>query len=404
MLKSLLHRHLWQRLPQGWRRSALLHATALAAPRPTVNAEPGVPILVAGALRTASGLGESARLCHDALKVAGLPVFGVDLTSALMQPEDYPDFAFVDGRTLDEGVGTIILHINSPLVPLAMLRLGRRLVHNKRIVGYWAWELRQVPSDWHYGVPFVHEIWVPSRFTAEAVRSIAAGRPVHIVPHPVAAHQPGPRPGTGAIDHPFTILTIFNTASSFARKNPCAAIDAFRMAFDGDPSTQLIVKTSNLSSFSQGLNLIESAKGSANNIVVIDKIMSASELTALYTKANVVMSLHRSEGFGLTLAEAMMRGLPVVATNWSGNVDFLTEETGMPINYRLVPSEDPQGTYHHPGMRWAEADVAEAAAALRCLHDNRAFCATLGRGAAQFASRTWSAEAYVSAVRQHLGF
>ena len=401
MLKSHLHRHLWQRLPQAWRRLVLLHATALVGPRPTANAKPGVPILVAGALRTASGLGESARLCHDALKLAGLPVFGVDLTPALMQPEDYLDFAFVDGRTL-EGVGTIVLHINSPLVPLAMLRLGRRLIHNKRIVGYWAWELPQVPADWHYGIPFVQELWVPSRFTAEAVRSIAAGRPVHIVPHPVAQHQPKLSPATEEVDHPFTALTIFNTASSFARKNPCAAIEAFRMAFDGDPSTQLIVKTSNLSAFSQGITLIESAKGSANNIVVIDKIMSASELAALYAKADVVISLHRSEGFGLTLAEAMIRGLPVVATNWSGNVDFLTEETGMPIGYRLVQAEDPQGTYHHPAMSWAEADVREAARALRRLRDDQTLSLALGRTAALFASRTWSAEAYVAAVRQHL--
>ncbi len=222
-----------------------------------------------------------------------------------------------------------------------------------------------------------------------------------VVPYPVALRGPGPR--TLLTDRPFTVLTILNTASSFARKNPCASVDAFRMAFGNDPSTELIVKTSNSSAFPKSQSLIETAKGAANNIVVIDKILSGSEMAALYAKADVVMSLHRSEGFGLTLAEAMLRGLPVVATNWSGNVDFLTDKTGIPVPYRMVPAEDQQSTYHHPSMSWAEPDVAEAAGALRRLRDDRALGVTLGRAAEQFALSTWSPEAYATVVHQHLG-
>ena len=122
--KSLLHR-LWRCMPRRARRSVLFHATSVAAPRPTSRARPALPIVVAGALRTASGLGQSARLCHDALKVAGERVFGLDLTSALMQPADHADFAFADGGAV-LGPGTLILHVNSPLVPLAMWRhIGR---------------------------------------------------------------------------------------------------------------------------------------------------------------------------------------------------------------------------------------------------------------------------------------
>lgn len=342
-------------------------------------------------------------MSHDALKAAGVPVFGIDLSAALMQPEDYPDFVFIDGRALI-GSGTLILHVNSPLVPLTMLKLGRHLVREKHVIGYWAWELPTVPPEWRHGIPFVHEIWVPSRFTAEAVKPIAAGRPLHIVPPPVALHLPEPRPATGAVDRLFTVLTMFNTGSSFSRKNPSAAIRAFRHAFGDDPSVRLFVKASNLAAFPDGLTLIKDAMRCASNIVLVDKIMSASEMAALYTAADVVMTLHRSEGFGLILAEAMMRGLPVVATNWSGNVDFLTEETGIPIGYQLVPAEDPQFTYHHPEMRWAEADVEEAAAALRGLRADRILCRKLGDAAALFASRMWGAEAYAGAVRRHLDF
>ena len=400
-LKRLFHRHLWQRLPRSWRREALFHASVLAAPRPSAHAKPSAPVLVAGVLRTASGLGESARLCHDALKLSGLPVYGIDLTVGMMQQPDYPDFPFADGRAL-EGPGTLVLHVNSPLVPLALSQLGRRVVRGKYVIGYWAWELPRVPADWRHGIRFVHEIWVPSTFTAEAVRPVAAGRPVRVVPHPVtlrgAAGLPrGPRP-----ERPFSVLVMFDMASSFARKNPLASVAAFRRAFGDDPSTRLIVKTTNGQVFPSGMSALGEAIGTAKNIVVIDKPMSTGEIEALYRESDVLMSLHRSEGFGLTLAEAMLRGLPVVATAWSGSADFLSGENGLPIPYRLVPAEDPQGTYHHPDMMWADVDVDAAAEALRRLRREPALSRVLGEAGAAYAARVWNARGYAESVRQHL--
>ncbi|MBX6330001.1 MAG: glycosyltransferase family 4 protein [Pseudolabrys sp.] len=400
-IRHALHRQLWQRLPRSWRREGLFRVTALLAQRPTPRARPTAPVIVAGALRTASGLGESARLCHDALKVSGLPVFGIDLTAGLMQPLDTSDFGFADGGTL-EGPATLIVHVNSPLVPLALWRLGR-VARNKYVIGYWAWELPDVPPDWRHGIPFVHEIWVPSAFTADAVRQIAGDRPVRVVPHPVALRGPAAGPRVPRPDRPFTALLIFNMASSFARKNPLAAINAFRKAFGDDVSARLIVKTSNGRQFSTGISSIKEAIGTAHNIVLIDRTMSAGEIEALYHESDIVMSLHRSEGFGLTLAEAMLRGLPVVATNWSGNVDFVNAENGIPIPYRLIAAEDPQGTYHHPGMKWADADVEAAAEALRRLRREPELARTLGEAGAAYAARAWSAQCYAESVRRHLG-
>jgi glycosyltransferase involved in cell wall biosynthesis len=399
--KKLFHRWIWQRLPQELRRRLLFGATAALAPRPTPSAIAKLPIIVVGALTTASGLGQSARLCHDALKAAGVPVYGIDLTTALMQAVDYPDFEFTDGRAL-QGPGTLILHVNSPLVPLALVHLGRKLVRNKRIVCCWAWELPEVPRDWQPGIPFVHEIWMPSTFAAQSVLPIAGTRPVRIVPYSVAHLGSRVDAKQRSLEHPFTVLTIFNMASSFARKNPLATLRAFQSAFGDDPSTRLIIKTTNASVFPTGLNLLKKA-ADADNIVIIDRTMSAEEIATLYESADVVMSLHRSEGFGLTLAEAMLRGLPVVSTDWSGNVDFVTSETGVPIPFRLIPAEDPQGTYHHPGMSWAEADIDAAAQALRQLRANPSLRSTLGLAAAQFGLRTWSDEAYIGKVRHYLG-
>lgn len=401
-MKNVLHRQVWQRLPRLWRRRALFGASALAAPRVTPNAKPALPIIVAGPLRTASGIGESARLCHSALAAAGLPVYGVDLTTALMQELDFPEYPFEGAEAL-RGSGTIILHVNSPLVPIAMLKLGRDFLHGKHVVGYWAWELPAAPGEWRLGVPFVHDIWVPSRFTAEALSALATGQGVHVVPPPVAIDVKPTDQEERDAARPFTVLTIFNMASSFARKNPCAAISAFRSAFGDDPHARLIIKLANMSAYPHGLKLIQVAIADARNVTLISASLEKSALNALYSEADVLISLHRSEGFGLTLAEAMLRGLPVIATNWSGNVDFLTGDTGIPVPYRLVPAQDPQGTYQHPDLRWADADIDAAAAALRRLRADPALRRTLGEAAAAFGVKAWSGAAYAATAHRRLG-
>lgn len=402
MLKGYLHKTVWQKLPSSWRRMALFTVTSIIAPRPQPAVRAAQPIIVVGALRSATGLGESARLCHDALKNSGFEVYGIDIGEALMQPADV-DFNFNDGSSID-GRGTIIAHVNSPLMPLAMVRLGQKLVRRKRIIGYWAWELPRTPNDWKYGVPFVHEIWAQSQFTADAIAPLADGRPVRIVPHPVAARytEPLTSSSVATAGRPFTVLTMFDMGSSFARKNPCAAIAAFREAFGNDPSAQLVIKVQNTSLFIEGRQQLENAISGATNITLLEQRMTLSELAKLYERVDVFLSLHRSEGFGLSLAEAMLRGIPIVATNWSGNTDFVSVDTGIPVDFHLVAAEDPQGTYNYPDLKWAEANVYEAARALSSLRDDPALLSTVGRAAAEFAWLTWSASRYANSVRAAL--
>jgi glycosyltransferase involved in cell wall biosynthesis len=319
-----------------------------------------------------------------------------------MQPLDQPGFSFEDGRGFI-GPGVLLLHVNSPLVPLALWQLGRQFVRDKYVIGYWAWELPKVPAEWRHGLSFVHEIWVPSQFTAEAVRPISGGRPIRIVPHPVALHDRPAGSVAPSSGRPFTVLVIFDMASSFARKNPVAAIAAFHRAFGFDPSCRLLVKTSNGHVFPKGINAIMNAIGSSQNVMLIDKVMTDAELDTLYDATDVLISLHRSEGFGLTIAEAMLRGLPVVATNWSGNVDFLNSGNGLPIAYNLVPAEDPQATYHHPSISWADADVEAAALALRRLRAEPELTRQLGEAGAAYALLTWGGQRYVEMVRRNLG-
>lgn len=372
------------RLPVGARRAAFVRLSAWRAPAVSVAAEARQPIVIVGLLKTASGLSDAARKSHDALKAAGFEVYGIDVTATLMHEANYPDFRFDDGHGL-VGAGTLIIHASGPSIPRVMAFLGRRLVTGKRVVAHWFWELPKLPGDWRSALPFVHDFCASTRFVADAIRPLAGARPVHVVNYPLTVAASGGR-APAAAARPFTALVLFNIASNFARKNPCAAIRAFRRAFGDDPGVKLMVKYLNAAAWPEAMKEMRAAAGGAANIVMNDAVLDDAGIEALYAESDVVVSLHRAEGLGLAIAEAMMRGIPVIATNWSGNTDFFTAACGFPISYRLVPIEDPQANYAGKGVawddpadaRWADPDVEEAAAALRALKGDPDLCRRLG--------------------------
>jgi glycosyltransferase involved in cell wall biosynthesis len=356
-----LHR-LWRGLPPGLRRAAFARTTAWLAPHPDKIPPPAQHgLAICGETTRASGLGEGARLMHAALPKLGLPTWLLDAAPRLPgeaagQPIEMPP----------EGV-PLVLHVNSPLLPAALLRLPRGALAGRRVIGYWAWELPTVPPTWQAGVPCVHEIWVPSRFTAAALESLAPGR-VRVVPHPVAASPPMPsalrRADFGLPENAFIVLTSFSLASSFARKNPLAAIAAFRAAFGGAPDKLMVLKVSHAEFWPEDLATLRDAIADAPNIRLETRLLPAADSHALTACADVVLSLHRSEGFGLVPAEAMLLRRPVVATDFSGTTDFIGADCGVPVPFKLVPARDPRGVFEAVGAHWAEADVGEAAAAL----------------------------------------
>lgn len=396
-MKGWAHRRLWQRLPQHSRRRILYRVAGTLAPRPGPRPARAVePIYVAGALTTASGLGQGARLCLETLGAAGWDVRGIDLSAALMQDARIADYA-VPGTGAAAGPGTIILHVSGFTTALALLHLGRRRLAGKTIIGYWAWELPDLPPDWVAGLDYLHEVWVPSRFTAAAVQRHTR-LPVRVVPHPVPA-VPADAPAADA--RALTVLVAFDMRSGFARKNPLAAIAAFRQAFGDDPEVRLIVKVSQADAHPPGWAALQQAVAGAGNITLHNGVLDAAGMARLLESADIVLSLHRAEGFGLVLAEAMQHGKPVVATGWSGNTDFLSAQNGCPVACRLVPAEDPQGSYHYPGQLWAEPDVADAARQLAALRDP-ARRQLLGRKARADARRFFSPEQFRATVAEAL--
>lgn len=283
----------------------------------------------------------------------------------------------------------LVLHVNAPMLPLVLARLPRNLARERRVVGFWAWELPLPAHTWRAGARFVHEAWAPSGFTAAAIAPLVAGR-VRTVPHPLALAPPVPaaldRAAFGLPEKALTVLVAFNLASSLERKNPMAAIAAFRAAFGTRSDRLLLLKIGNAGHAPADFAQLAAAVADVPNIRLETRTLPVADAHALTNVADIVLSLHRSEGFGLVPAEAMLLGRPVVATGWSGNMTFMDDSCAALVGYRLVPARDPRGVYAVPGATWAEPDIGEAAEWLLRLAGDAGLRARIG-AAGQAAAR-----------------
>ena len=349
--------------------------TLLSRPSAPAGSDGG-PIIVAGLFRTASGIGQSARACADGLEKAGVQVHRVDLSAAFGQLELPPDPRFLDRPPPG---GTLILHFNAPEVERALFLLENWRGSARRVIGMWVWEMPITPEHWRPATRWLSEIWVPSRFSYDALRPLT-DKPMKIVPYFIPAPSSAPQ---NVDSSRFTVIALGDGKSSFARKNLAAALSAFQEA-QLDRDAQLILKTRHLDQSPIFQQQLEEARASDPRIRIIDGSLSHDEVLDLIASANVLISLHRAEGFGLTIAEAMLQGKPVIATGWSGNIDFMNEDSAIVVPYRLVPVDDSYGVYSAiQGAVWAEPDIAYAACALSELAANPCRRTALGNAARQ---------------------
>jgi len=321
-------------------------------------------VRIVGLLSSGSGVGVSARLCARELLKAGVNVTTCDVSRifAASHDLDYPRCS--ECRQAQGSVSIYVL--NPPMLLPGLLASGLRQYYGSFNIGYWAWELETLPREWVLATAFVDAILVPSTF-CKRVLSRYTEKPVIVVPHP-ASKPEAPSASTRAATGRFRILNVLNFGSSYERKNPRALIRATQLAFGDDPDVELIIKTGDGVRFPDDLARLRWEADGAKNVRIIDGMWSEAELSDLYCSADVYASLHRSEGFGLTLAEAIMREVPIVATNWSGSVDICIPHLCYPVDYSLVPFADRHPDYSEVcGARWAEPDLHSAAAHLRAV-------------------------------------
>lgn len=349
--------------------------TASKAPAVVASTGPGVNIL--GYIRGQFGLAESTRHYARALINAGVPVrlYDVDLDLS----HGWND------HSLDAWIGDDIPHrvsivfVNPDFLQAALDKIGRARLEGHYLIACWFWELEHIPDDWLSAIEQVDEIMVGSEFVERAFRRVT-NKPVLRIPQPLAeAPDSGlQRADFGLEEGKFTFLVTFDFHSWIDRKNPQAALRAFRAAFPPDrDDVRLLVKSSNGFRHPEKFRQLLNAAAGDPRIVVRDEVIDRAHVNALQRCADAYVSLHRAEGLGLGLAECMAMGKPVIATNWSGNLEFMRPDSACLINYQLVPVE--AGEYpHSAGVQWAEADVADAARAMRLLADDPAAAAEMG--------------------------
>lgn len=339
-------------------------------------------VLVSGFLGGVFGVAQAGRLTAEALERGGWDVARHDLETSRT--------SLLTGRgVLPEAAtgGVWLVHANPPELRHALMAYPRAAWAGRYRIGYWAGELPLAPRDWLEASRHVHEVWAPSRFVAEGLIARARGSDrieladrVRVAPHPIP--DPGvvtPAPERYGMDpQRVEILCMVDVRSSVARKNPLGAIEAFRRAFPRQQNhARLTIKVLALEQAPAWRRRLEAEIGGRSDIRLFDRALDQGEMRRFLRSIDILLSLHRSEGFGMVLAEAMALGRVVIATGWSGNLDFMDDDNAILVPAKQIPVRDPQGLYR--GQTWAEPDLDHAADALRALVADAGWRARLGQ-------------------------
>ncbi len=363
---------------------------------------------VIGYISAANGMGEAARGTIVALSAAQCPVHFVDI-----DPE--PTLKAVDLLpALPELRKTAInlLHVNAVNVTRCYEQMGASFFRGKHNIGFWFWEMPTLPRRWYGAFSLFDEIWVASRYTQAAIAAVAPVPVVCMRPlvQPAAAGS-ATRKDFGIPDDRFVFLFCFDALSILERKNPQGTIAAFRRAF-GAPlkGPLLVVKVNNsdrVPGHERSLGMPDdymadlTASLAAVNGVLLDQRYDRSTVSALIAACDCYVSLHRCEGFGLTMAEAMYFGKPCIATGYSGNLDFMTPANSYLVGYRLTELERDWGPYE-AGDHWAEPDIDHAAELMQAVYADLSLAAARGLTAASDIAQNYGIQAVGSAMRSRL--
>ena len=408
--------NLWRRLPEGVRRRFWLasHAVRRAVLplrvrlvwRRGASTDPEGGVAVVGLFGDTRGVAQAARLFAAALTHAGLRAVRLDAGPALGMAAMLPHAPAARSEPVSE-VRTVVTCLNPPELVRWLDATGGRALKGRRHVGYWAWELPDPPAAWRGAFRYVDEVWCHSEFTADALRKLApAGTPVRALPLPVfmTPDAVADRARFGLPEDACIVLAAMDLRSTSARKNPLGALAAYLAAAPSpDGRSVLVCKLSGLESDTPVAQALRAAAAERRDVVLLTELLSQADMAALIASSDIVVSLHRAEGFGLLPAEAAWLGRAVVATDWSAPVEFLHAEGAALIGWTPVPVEDAQHLYDAHGAIWAEPDEMEAAATLRRLIDDAAERSRMGARAAEHAREVFDSEAWTARVRALLG-
>ena len=314
-----------------------------------------------GSFREETGLGQGVRMYARGIEAAGIRhcFLHTDFLEWLGKDEH----SFDRKLTRRARYGVNVVHINPDQWILACEGFPNRCFDRRYNIGVWLWELPRMPESWKETLAYVDELWVPSEFIARAIRA-ETDKPVTVIRYGVETPVSGEkRADFGLPEDKLLVLAMFDSHSYASRKNPLAAVEAFTEAFGGTDGAELVLKV-NHPHEEDVAKVEEKLREAKVRYTLITERMPKEKLNALIACCDIFLSLHRSEGFGFPVAEAMALGTVTVATNWSSTAEFMSKETTCPVGYKLIPV----GENEYPnweGQEWADPDVHEAAAYLK---------------------------------------
>lgn len=324
-----------------------------------------------------SGLGQSCRLLAKEIKKTDVPYH-------LINHFNYSDLKVTNHEfdhelSNDFSYGINIFHENMQEFFLTYFQLGKEKWDKHYNIAFWLWEMQEFPEEWIPMINQLDEIWTPAEFVSNAIRKVT-DKPVYTIPYAVEA------PYDEQIDREyfnlpkdkFLFLMLFDRNSIAERKNPKAGIKAFKKAFSiNDTSVGIVVKITNdtekeLDEIKEQLN--------GYNVYFVRGVLEKKELNSLIKCVDVYVSLHRAEGFGLVLAEAMLLKTATIATNYSANTEFQDQNTSCLVDYRLIPVGKSMYPYKKNDI-WADPDIDQAAMYMRKLYNDPVFKAEIEKNA-----------------------
>jgi glycosyltransferase involved in cell wall biosynthesis len=375
---------------------------------------PGINL--AAYIRAEMGLGQAARGLAAALEAAHVP-FNI-LNFERGNPARHGDESWAHKESVESHYDITVLAVNPDNIFNARRHLPTQIFVDRYVIGYWFWELPTIPDEWIEAFSLVNEVWAASRFVHDAIAQ-KSPVPVFRVPPVIRVRQGDElsRQHFNLPENRFLFVNACDTASIMERKNPAATIAAFKKAFEpNDSRVGLVLKisspprSSTFGDFARTIGAVnqqddfelirEQIRG-YDNIRLVDRLLTPEELRSLLKVTDCYVSLHRSEGFGLVPAEALSLGKPAIITRWSGNVDYMTDDNSVGIDYRLVKLGRDYGPYE-ADQHWAEPDIDQAAHWMKKLAGDPALATAIGKRGQQTILTKFSPEAVGAIISERL--
>ena len=352
-----------------------------------------------GDIRMEIGLGQSMRLLANQLEQShyDFGIYNLSMAEGIRRNDHTWDHRIMDNAPY----GINLFHINPQELGMAYLNLGKDFWKNKYNIGFWLWELEEFPKEHMLAMNFVDEIWTPSEFTSNCFRNVT-DKPVYTIPYHVTAETKSQydRAYFGLPEDKFLYLIMFDLNSTMLRKNPAGAIEAFKKAFSpDDQSVGLVVKVNNPTE--ECMDTLRQLLRGYENVYYITDILSKPEVNGLIGSVDVFVSLHRAEGFGLVMAEAMLLKTACIATKWSSNTEFMNSDVACMVSYDKVKIRKGEGSYPS-GAIWADPSIEETSQFMKQLKEDPQFYERMVDDAYAYVSDVLSKDRVVSLLEDRL--